>query len=26
LIDTEENLESRIGDPFIWAANIHMGK
>jgi hypothetical protein len=25
LIDTKENLESRIGDPFIWAAYIHMG-
>jgi CHAT domain-containing protein len=25
LIHTEESMESRIGDPFIWAAYIHMG-
>ena len=25
LIETEESLETRIGDPFIWAAYIHMG-
>jgi len=25
LIETEESEESRIGDPFIWAAYIHMG-
>jgi CHAT domain-containing protein len=25
LIETEENQESSIGDPFIWSAYIHMG-
>jgi len=25
LIQTEENPEDRIGDPYIWAAYIHMG-
>jgi hypothetical protein len=25
LIENEESDENRIGDPFIWAAYIHMG-
>jgi hypothetical protein len=25
LIESEESEESRIGDPYIWAAYIHLG-